>query len=253
MESLRLKDYFKILGRRSWIIAVCVLTSCIVTGVVSFYYVHPIYKATAKLIVNKWPSDQQLNQRINVDDLSANIMLINTYKEIITAAPVMEEVVRRHPEFRLAPEALSRLLRVSSVSQTQIMSISVSDYSYQRAADIVNAVAEAFKDMIPVIMKLDNIEILEKANTDFVPPPSNPSPLIHLFLSFVLSLVLSVALVFLLEHLDDSVKTEREAEAILGAAIFGKIGVIRKKDLQRRKEGKLKMHVEEDPYAPVGT
>lgn len=50
-------------------------------------------------------------------------------------------------------------------------------------------------------------------------------------IAFVLSILIGIALAFLLDHMDDSVKTEQEVRAKLGLPLLADVPRIRNRDL----------------------
>jgi capsular polysaccharide biosynthesis protein len=81
-------------------------------------------------------------------------------------------------------------------------------------------------------MKIDNVSILDEANEAIVPPPIKPNPKMNIVISFVVSLMLAIGFVFILEYLDDSVKTEEDIKKYFGLPTLGVISKIKTKELQ---------------------
>jgi capsular polysaccharide biosynthesis protein len=248
-SSMELREYGRILKKRLWLIAVCVIIACLTTAIISFYFMKPVYQASTKLIVNKSNPDASVMQQVSLQEVNVNILLISTYKEIIKTTAIMDQVVEMHPEFNLTAEELTQKIKVSSVNNTQVMTLSVEDYSYQNAVNLVNAVSNVFKDSIPNIMKVDNVEILNEAKLMEHPAPIKPNPILNVVISFMVALMFSVGVAFLLEYLDDTVKTESDVANIMGIPALAAIPVIRDQDLAPRKEKSVKQKVGEAPYA----
>ncbi|MFD0697822.1 YveK family protein [Paenibacillus sp. GCM10027628] len=213
--ELELKEYFRIISKRWWLIACIVLLSSVTTGIFSIFFVQPQYAASAKMIVNK-STERQGVQLIDAGTINASIMLINTYKEIIKSPAIMDKVVAKHPEIELSADQLGKRISATSVNDSQVITLQVVDRSYSRAMNIVNAVSEVFKDEIPTIMSVDNVAILNNAKEINNPVPVNRSPLINILISAFVALVVSLGIVFLIEYLDDTIKTEKDVETYLG-------------------------------------
>jgi len=211
--ELDLKDIFKILRKRIWwIIAVTVLASA-----AAWYYstaiMKPVYEASTKLIVKQ--SDAAI-ARLDLNEINLNLRLIDTYKEIIRTLAIMQVVAEEHPEFGLTAEQLIGKVRVSSVNNTQVMTLVVEDSSYRRAAEIVNAISYVFKDEVPKIMHVDNVSILNEAPLDRQPAPVRPNVMLNVAVAFVVSLMAVIGWAFLMEYLDDTIKTEQDVAGVLG-------------------------------------
>jgi capsular polysaccharide biosynthesis protein len=218
--ELDLKDYLYILKKRFWVLAAIVIVACIATGLVSYLIIEPQYQASAKLIVNK---QYNPNDQLDLNTVNLNIRLIETYKEIIKTAAIMDKVVERYPELGFTADQLIEKIQVSSVNNTQVMTLSIRDSNYVRAVDTVNAIAYVFTDQIPSIMAVDNVSILNEAKLAANPNPVYPNPILNIAISFVVALMVGVGLVFLLEYLDDTIKTEQDVANILQLPTLGMI------------------------------
>lgn len=249
METTELREYGRALKKRWWIMAGLVLIVCSCTALYSFNNVTPMYQATTKLIVNRSDAVTEMVQIINVSEINANIMLINTYKEIIRTSAIMDQVVAGHPELQMTSEQLMNRVIVGSVNDSQVMTLTVRDTSYERAMNIVNAVAEVFRESIPTIMKVDNVTILDAAKPRQHPAPVNVvNPVFNIAVSLFVALMLGIGLCFLLEYMDDTVKNEKDVADVLGLPTYAVIRKMTNKDLYAHTK---RMNMKEAPYATI--
>ena len=51
-ETIDLREYFGIIKKRFWIIALLAIVSAVVSGIISFFMLNPVYQAKSTLIVN---------------------------------------------------------------------------------------------------------------------------------------------------------------------------------------------------------
>lgn len=252
METNELKMYAKMLRKRGWLIAAIVVLACTAAAIYSFMFVTPVYQASTKMIVNKAANNLLPAQPLNASEITANIMLVNTYKEIIKSRAIMDKVEAQYPELRMTSEQLIRRVSVSSLNDTQVMTLNVADPSHERAVNIVNAVTKVFQESIPDIMKIDNVAILNEANLSDRPIPVGTSPYFNIVVSFVASLLFAIGLSFLLEYMDDSIRSEQDIASVLGLPTYGVIPKIKSKDLTTDRRSKsLQDRLEEKPYATV--
>ncbi|SDN32594.1 Capsular polysaccharide biosynthesis protein [Paenibacillus sp. yr247] len=238
--EIELKEYFKVIKKRIWIILSIVLLSSICTGIMSYYFIQPVYTASAALVVNKTSENQGL-QSLDYSNVATNIMLINTYKEIIKTPAIMDKVLEKLPDVNVTSEILSKKIKVSTVNATQIMTIVVDDYSYSQAVKIVNTIAQVFKEQISNIMKVDNVSILNEAKEQLNPQPTSLNPKINIAISAIVALTLSIGIAFFLEFLDDSIKTERDVEKYLGIPTLGVITKIKSRDIKSKSVSQQRM------------
>ncbi|WP_281885444.1 YveK family protein [Paenibacillus sp. YYML68] len=232
--ELDLRDYLKIIKKRIWLILVFVLLCTLTTGVVSYFFMTPVYEASTKLIVNK-SNEQQGLQQVDINSVNLNIRLIETYKEVIKTPRIMDKVAKEYPQFNLTAEQLIKKVRVSSVNNTQVMTLIVQDNSYNKAADIVNAVSRVFQQEIPQIMKVDNVSLLNEAIYIDNPVPVKPNPKLNIAISFIVSLMIAIGLAFLFDYMDDSIKTEEDVKQYLNLPTVAMIAKIKEEDLANPK------------------
>ncbi|UNK18760.1 Wzz/FepE/Etk N-terminal domain-containing protein [Paenibacillus sp. N3/727] len=248
---MELKQYFRIIQKKWWLIAVIVIVAMAAAGVKTFYFTTPIYVANAKLIVNQ--SSGEGGATLNASTIQTSIYLINSYKEIIKSSAIMNKVVEQFPNLGESAAQLSAKISVSSANNSQVMNLVYEDTSYVKAAEIVNAVSMVFKDQIPHIMNADNITILSEADTEAIPIPINFKPFMNMLISFVISLLLAIGLVFLLDYLDDTLKTETEIMEIIDVPVLAVVGKIAKGDLKKsaRTKAKQQQKVGDSQYATI--
>lgn len=243
--ELELKEYLGILKKRAWIIIAIVLAASVFSGVYSMNYAKRVYFASTKLIV----SNTAGQERMDLNSMNADLQLINTYKEILKTPVILDKVVANHPEFNLSSGSLYSKISISSKELSQVMTIGIQDTSQARAAKIANAVAEVFKEEIPTILRVNNVSILSEAQAVPDPVPISPNVQLNVIIAFVISLVISIAGVFLLERLNDSVKSEKDVEQLLGLPLLSVIPKNKKKYLARKKKSSLQRTVGEKSYA----
>jgi capsular polysaccharide biosynthesis protein len=233
--------------KRAWIIALITLVSCVTTGLCTYYLLQPVYEASSKLIVSTATVEGGVPQ-LTWADVNLNIQLIATYKELIKTAAIMEEVLIQHPQIDLTVDELISMVNVDSVNETQVMTVVVEDTSYDRAALIVNSVSKVFQAKVIEIMNVDNVTILNEAHPSREAYPIWPSPVKNIAISFILSLMLGVGIVFLIEHLDDSIKNEEDVERYLGLPTLAVIYTVRKKDLSKQRSSRSGKKVGENVH-----
>lgn len=235
-QELDLRDIFRIVRRRSWLIALVVLLICLLVGGYSVFIKKPVFEASTKIVVNQTPSQTSANQ-LDLNQINTNIQMINTYKEVIKTPAILDVVVANYPQFQLNAEELSNMVNVNSVNNTQVMTVIVRDTDYVRAAGIANAISDVFQQEIPDIFNVENVSILNKAKTDppVRPEPVEPNFMLNMAIGFVVSLMIGLALAFLLEYLDDTIKTEDDIKNILDMPTLAMITRIRQEDIAQKR------------------
>ncbi|MCR8635919.1 MULTISPECIES: YveK family protein [Paenibacillus] len=240
-------DYFIIVRKKLWLIALFILLSCVMTYYVSKTFVQPVYLATNQLLVS---SILKESESINLNDVNMNLNLIESYKEIIKSNTITETVVANHPEFKLTREQLDKKLKVSSVDKTNLIKIEVEDSNYGKAVLIANEIAQTFMSEIPSLMNVNNVRILSPANPGKLPAPENASIAMNLAVSFILSAMAALGVVFFLENINDTLRSEKEAEHYVGLPVLATIGTIKKTNIRKRSKN-MNEEVSDQTYVTV--
>ena len=222
-ETIDLREYFAIIKKRFWIIALLAIISALISGVISFFMLNPVYEAKSTLIVN---ADKQAEtQIVTGDQITVTQKLAVTYGEIIKSRIVLDDVIK-NLKLENTYESLSGQITVSPVNDTQIISISVQDTNRERARDIANEIPKVFEKEAKRITKANDVQVIDKA---ILPKnPIKPNKVMNVLIAFVLGTMIGLFVVFLIEYLDNKMKTPQDIEKHLGLSI---IGVIPNEDL----------------------
>ena len=165
-ETIDLREYFAIIKKRFWIIALLAIISALISGVISFFMLNPVYEAKSTLIVN---ADKQAEtQIVTGDQITVTQKLAVTYGEIIKSRIVLDDVIK-NLKLENTYESLSGQITVSPVNDTQIISISVQDTNPQKARDIANEIPKVFEKEAKRITKANDVQVIDKATL-----PKNP-------------------------------------------------------------------------------
>ena len=217
-ETIDLREYFAIIKKRFWIIAIITVVAMVVSGVISFFMLSPVYEAKSTLIVNTEKSQE--TQMITGDQFSVSQKLAVTYGEIIKSRAVLESVIS-NLKLDSEYEDLVEKITVSPVKDTQIISISVQDTNPKKARDIANEIPKVFEKEVKRITKANDIQVIDKA---ILPQGAiKPNKMMNVAIAAVLGMMIGLFIVFLLEYLDNKIKTVQDVEKHLDLPILGVI------------------------------
>lgn len=221
-ETISLKELFMTLRKRLSLILIVTLTAVMVSGVISYFFLTPIYQASTQLLVNQSKNEEAL---YNFNEVQTNLQLINTYNVIIKS-PAILELVAKELNLEMTTSKLNEKITVQSEKNSQVVLVSVQDPNPNQAADIANKTAEVFQREIVKIMNVDNVSVLAKAAVTDNQGPVKPKPLLNIAIALVVGVMTGVGLAFLLEYLDNTVKTEQDVEKLLELPVLGVITTI---------------------------
>ncbi|AET70539.1 capsular polysaccharide biosynthesis protein [Desulfosporosinus orientis DSM 765] len=241
-EKLDLKQYWDMLRRR-WIIVVALpLIAALTSGVISFFVLKPVYQASTTLIVGKKAAEpgQEAAKILDNNVLLANQQLAKTYA-LIAQSRTVEEKVIKELNLELTVEGLDPMISINPVKATEILEIRVRNTSPEQAAAIANTMAQEFSKAVIDIKKVDSVSVVDTA---VVPAkPVKPNQLLNILIAFVAGLIASFGLVFLLEYLDNTVKTSGDVEKLLGIPVLGIIPDYGVKKIRARGDGLIGLFV----------
>ena len=217
-ETIDLREYFAIIKKRFWIIAIITVVAMVVSGVISFFMLSPVYESKSTLIVNTEKNEE--TQMITGDQFSVSQKLAVTYGEIIKSRAVLESVIS-NLKLDSEYEDLVEQITVSPVQDTQIISISVQDTNPKKARDIANEIPKVFEKEAKRITKANDIQVIDKA---ILPEnPIKPNKMMNVAIAAVLGMMIGLFVVFVLEYLDNKIKTPQDVEKHLDLPILGVI------------------------------
>ena len=216
-ETIDLREYFYIIKKRAWIIALITVLAMITSGIISFFVLSPIYEANTTLIVNTEQS-KETNNMITGDQLAVTQKLTLTYGEIIKSRAVLDSVIKKL-DLNIEYNELEKAINVSPVKDTQIMSVTVQDTNPKRARDIANAIPNVFTKEVKRITKANSVEVIDKA---IVPEnPIKPNKVMNILIAAVLGIMIGLFIVFVLEYMDNKIKTPQDIEKYINLPILG--------------------------------
>ncbi|WP_361344497.1 Wzz/FepE/Etk N-terminal domain-containing protein, partial [Streptomyces sp. NPDC021562] len=210
------------------------LISMIVTGLVSYFLLTPEYKSSTQILVNQTKEDESV---YNYNEVQTNVQLINTYSVIIKSASILNNV-RSDLNLDISLSDLNKKITVESAQNSQIMTVSVIDPDPSVALQIANKTAEVFENEIKDLMQVDNVSILPLADDQENQAPISPNPTLNIAIAAIIGLFIGIGLAYLLEYLDNTVKTEQDIEKLLNLPVLGAITIIDQNFEAKAKGGK---------------
>ncbi|GMK46693.1 hypothetical protein PghCCS26_38220 [Paenibacillus glycanilyticus] len=226
------KDYFRVIVKRWWLI---LLAAGIFGGAAGVYheaYSVPEYEASTKLVLN---NVQRAGGTVSPDynEINSNLMLIETYAEIIQSPAIMNKVAEAHGEWGKSPKDLMNQTKIQTNPKSQVMGITVRDLSPEQAVAIVNAIAQTFKQEIPQIMSVDNVAIFSEASLQDSLNPVTHSLMYMITIAVILSVLVSIAFIFLMEYMDDSIDSESDIQRYLNQPTLTVVLQMRKGQIRK--------------------
>lgn len=122
---------------------------------------------------------------------------------------------------KLEPQKVLNNLTVVSVTDTQILQIKYKSKNPKEAEVVIEKIAEEFIKTSKELVPNGNIKIIEAV--ELPENPISPNKKMNIAIAFLLGLMVSVGLAFLLEFLDNTFKNKEQLERELDIPVLGAI------------------------------
>lgn len=221
------RDLLGVIRQRLWMIALSAIVLTVVTLGYSLMQT-PLYEAssTVLLVVEKETPGQPEQVEEAPSSLQSDAQTIDLYADTMAQAlPNMRlaETVVREQNLSISPDEVLSNLRVESLPETNLVEIGYTDSDPGTAREVANAAANAAtQETIPVDrLGMNSVTTVtwERAQTPV--SPVQPQPIRNALIGLLLGIVLGVGLAFLLEYLDDGLRSPDEAERLSGLPAVG--------------------------------
>lgn len=217
-NSIDLKDIFLILRKRLWIIILITFITTSIAAVVSFWVLQPIYQANTTLYVGKKVDS---NGSLGYQDVLMGGQLVKDYRELAKSRLVANIVINELRLQNTTTDQIANMLGVNLKNDTRIIEITAQHPNPEFAKQVANKVADVFKRKAVELIEVDNVQVIDVAETPL--EPIKPNKTTNIAIGFILGIMMGFGLVFLLEYLDNTIKTPEDIEKHLGLAVIGVI------------------------------
>ncbi|GGD73395.1 YveK family protein [Paenibacillus nasutitermitis] len=220
-REINLKALFIIIRRRLWIVAL----STVLFSIIGYAYHSipetPLYSSASRIIIG-----------------ADNAEMMNTLKVMVREPIVLDEVIKELGLGR-SSGALRQQISVNAVDGSSVTIVSVVDPNPALAPIIANAVIKEFQVRAGETLNVKSIKVLSEAQTYANPVPINPKSNRILYAAFLAGIAIGIGLIFLIDSLDDSLKSGQEIENLLGLQMLGQVSrmkVRKQPDKQKQKK-----------------
>lgn len=218
---MELKQIIRIILKRLWIILLLPLVAGGASAYYSYNMIQPVYQASTTLYVMNQALDPQTG--INYGLLMAGQYLVQDYRELAKSRSVTEKVIQDLGLKNVTSGSLASQISVNPRNQTRIIEISVQDMNPVQAKLIADKVSEVFVQKAKDLLKVDTINIIDLAQIPLV--PIEPVPTRNIAIALFVGVLIAFGIVFLIEYLDDTIKTIEDVDKQLGLNVLGIIPV----------------------------
>lgn len=198
-----------------------VVLVALICGMLSFLYtkllVKPVYESSASIVVNNRRNDEGF---VTTDELNSARNLANLYAIVIKSDSVMTPVLDT-VNVDLTSQQLANKVSVSSVNNTSVIRIAVTDTDPNMALKYVEEIVDVAPEVIVDKVEAGSVSVISEASLPA--DPISPNTMMNVLIATVFGAMAIIGFVLLRYFLDRSVKSEEELERVLGLPVISVI------------------------------
>ena len=216
-QVISISEIFEALKKR-WILIVSItLVATLISGILSFFVIKPTYEASTKVFVGK---EESSLEGYNTNDIQMYQKLLQTYAETIKTNEVIQAAIN-NTNADLSVKDVKDSLTVTPISDTQILQIKYKNNDPEVARSIIENITNEFVILSKELVPNGNVRVIEAVQLP--EDPVAPNKKMNIAIAFLLGLMVSVGLVFLLEYIDNTFKSKENLERELNIPVLGLI------------------------------
>lgn len=219
MEEIDLRELLDFFKSKMGLFLVVFALVCFIGCGYSFFIQKPMYNSYTKVILSG-------ENTVTQNDVVLNKNLVDTYAEVVKSRRVLEQVIKKL-NLGVSYEKLTSQISVTSVTNTEIIQITVSDEDPVVAKNIANATASYFTKEIAKLYKMNNVNVLDKAIINRT--PYNVNLVKQLIIYMVVGVVCASVILFIIFYFDRTIKSSAQVEQKIKLPILGSVEEFNKK------------------------
>ena len=238
MEEIDLKELFEMFWHKKVYIVLIILIFMVIGVIYSVGFVTPMYSSSTTLVLAGTASstEEQSTDKITTSDLSINSQLVSTYSELVKSNNILGQVIS-NLGININEEVLRQNVQVTSVEDTELIEITVSNENPEYSAKIANEIASVFKEKIAKeIYNINNVHIVDEAVVET--NPSNVNHLKNVVIFAFVGAVVAVMYVLIANMLDTTVKTQEDIEKNIKIPVLASIPIYNMEMEKLKKKGR---------------
>lgn len=223
MEEIDLKELFEFLKNKLGLLVMVTLGVCLLGCIYGIFIQKPMYKSYTTVILGG--NETTTNNTITQSDITLNKNLVSTYTEIVKSRRVLDQVINELT-LDISYEELNSKISVSSVNNTEIIKITVSDVDAIKAKNIANVTANYFAEEVIKLFNMNNVNILDEAIE--AENPYNINIIKQVIIYFMIGFVLASGILFIIFYFDRTIKSVEQVEQKIKLPILGSVQLLDK-------------------------
>lgn len=216
-QLISIDDILLMLKKRWKMIVAITIMATITSAIISFKVLKPQYEVSTKVFIGK---ENVEGQAYNQSDVMMYQKLMKTYSQTIQTKDLVSNSLKDVKTSLTTTDILNNLTVVAA-DDTQILQIKLKGLNANEIKTVIDSITNEFIELSKELVPNGNIKVIE---TSQVPTePISPNKKMNIAIAFLLGLMVSCGICFLLEFLDDTFKNKDELERELEIPVIGSI------------------------------
>lgn len=228
-QDISLKEVYQIVKKHFFTIIIAILVGSVLAALFMMFFVTPKYSSEAQLLVSQQSETTQ--SQILTSEIQGNVMLINTYQDIIKGHSTLSKV-NENLETNYSISDLKKAINVSQSTNSQAFNIAVTMETPEEAQSILNELINVFEETIQGVPAFNAASTLILSPASFNPNKVSPNLTIYILIGALIGILVSIFIVLIIELMDTTIKDETMLTQ-LGVIKLGQIYELSGKDLKQ--------------------
>ena len=216
-ETIDLMEIARLLWAHAVQIVAAAVAAALICLLVCMFALTPKYQASINMIVN---TRQDTTTTFTSDNFNSAKNLISTYAVIIKSSTVLNEVIDTL-DLDMTYGQLHGMVSVTSVDDTQIMKVAVTDTDAERAGEIAQTISEIVPDVL--VEKVEAGSCKTVSDMSINPNKVFPQTKKYVVLAGVLGAVVVCGILVLAHLLHDTIVDDEDVQNKLGLPMLSLI------------------------------
>ena len=216
-ETIDLMELARLLWAHAVQIVAAAVAAALICLLVCMFALTPKYQASINMIVN---TRQDTTTTFTSDNFNSAKNLISTYAVIIKSSTVLNEVIDTL-DLDMTYGQLYGMVSVTSVDDTQIMKVAVTDTDAERAGEIAQTISEIVPDVL--VEKVEAGSCKTVSDVSINPNKVFPQTTKYVVLAGVLGAVVVCGILVLAHLLHDTIVDDEDVQNKLGLPMLSLI------------------------------
>ena len=222
MEELDLKELITMFWNKKLHIILITAIFMLVGIIYTLEFVTPQYTSSTTLLLTTSSSSSSKDTTITTTDITLNSKLVSTYSELVTSKNIVRQVITNLGISEDEEEEIRENVTVTSVKDTELIEIAVTNTQPEKASKIANEIAKVFMEKVSTeFYNIDNIHVVDVAEVEEI--PSNVNHLKDIMIFVFVGLVVSVGYVLVANMLDTTIKSVEDVERQFNITVLASI------------------------------